>query len=113
MYFSTARSNINGPVTGAATVLGAPAPNTDWLFAEGYTGTNFHEYLVLANFNTTPATATLKLEYSNGAVDTRMVPVLPLSQFIFDVNTASTLFGQGTPEVSAEVTANAPIVVQR
>ncbi len=113
MYFSTSRSNINGAVTGAATLVGAPAPNTDWLFAEGYTGTNFHEYLVLANFNSTPATATVKLEYSNGTVDTRMVPVPPLGQFLFDVNMASTIFGQGTPEVSAEVTADAPIVVQR
>jgi hypothetical protein len=113
MYFSTARSNINGPVTGAATLVGAPAPNTDWLFAEGYTGTNFHEYLVLANFNSTPATATIKLEYSNGAVNTRTVPVPALSQFLFDVNMASALFAQSTPEVSAEVTADAPIVAQR
>ncbi len=113
MYFSTSRSNINGPVTGAATLVGTQAPDTDWLFAEGYTGPNFHEYLVLANFNSTPTTATVKLEYGNGNVDTRMVPVPALSQFLFDVNMASTIFGQGTPEVSAEVTASAPIVVQR
>ena len=114
MYFSTARSNINGPVTGAATVVGASAPKADWLFAEGYTGPNFHDYLVLANFDPAKtATATVKLEYSNGAVDPVTVPVAPRSQFIFDVNAFSARFAQSTPEVSAEVTADAPIVAQR
>ena len=42
-YFSTARSNISGPVTGAMTVVGTAAPNTDWLFAEGYTASSLHE----------------------------------------------------------------------
>ena len=50
-YFSTSRSNISGPVTGAASVVGTQSPGKDWLFAEGYTGTNFHEYIVLANFD--------------------------------------------------------------
>ena len=87
MYFSTARANISGPVTGAATVVGAPATGTDWLFAEGYTGANFHEYLVLANFDPLlTATATVKLEYSNGAVNSTTVTVAPQSQSIFDVN---------------------------
>ena len=114
MYFTTARSNISGPVTGAATVVGAQAPGTDWLFAEGYTGANFHEYLVLANFNaTTPANVTIKLEYSNGAVNPVTVVVAPLSQYIFDVNAASTAFAQSTTELSAEITSDSPIVAQR
>jgi len=114
MYFTTARSNISGPVTGAATVVGAQAPGSDWLFAEGYTGANFHEYLVLANYNaTTPANATVKLEYSNGAVDPLTVTVAPLSQYIFDVNAASAAFAQSTTELSAEVTSDSPIVAQR
>ena len=114
MYFTTARSNISGPVTGAASVVGAQAPGTDWLFAEGYTGANFHEYLTLANFNaTTPANVTIKLEYSNGAVNPVTVAVAPLSQFIFDVNAASTVFAQSTTELSAEITSDSPIVAQR
>jgi len=114
MYFTTARSNISGPITGAATVVGAQAPNTDWLFAEGYTGSNFHEYLVLANFDpNVTANATINLEYSNGTVNPTAVAVPPQSQLFFDVNAASAGFAQSTTEVSAEVTSSAPIVVQR
>ncbi len=114
MYFTTSRSNISGPVTGAATLVGAQAPNTDWLFAEGYTGVNFHQYFVLANFNaTTTANVTVKLEYSNGAVDPTTVSVPPLSQYIFDVNAASASFPQSTTELSAEITSDSPIVAQR
>jgi len=114
MYFTTARSNVSGPITGAATVVGAQAPNTDWLFAEGYTGPNFHEYLVLANFDpNVTANATINLEYSNGAVNPTTVAVPPQSQVFFDVNAASAGFAQSTPELSAEVTSSAPIVAQR
>src|SRR5436305_6267405 len=114
MYFTTARSNIAGPVTGAATVVGAQAPGTDWLFAEGYTGANFHEYLALANFTpTVTANVTVKLEYSNGAVNPTTVAVGPQSQYIFDVYAASAAFPQSTTELSAEITSDAPIVVQR
>src|SRR5260370_23181582 len=114
MYFTTARSNVSGPITGAATVVGAQAPNTDWLFAEGYTGPNFHEYLVLANFDpNVTANATINLEYSNGAVNPATVAVPPQCQPSFEVNAASAGFAQSTTEVSAEVTSSAPIVVQR
>ncbi len=116
MYFTTSRSNISGPVTGAATVVGAQAPGKDWLFAEGYTGINFHEYLVLANFDSTvTANATINLEYSNGAVNPQTVQVPPLSHVFFDVNAASdpNVFAQATTQVSAEVTSDAPIVAER
>ncbi len=116
MYFTTSRSNISGPVTGAATVVGAQAPGKDWLFAEGYTGINFHEYLVLANFDSTvTANATINLEYSNGAVNPQTVQVPPMSHVFFDVNAASgpNVFAQATTQVSAEVTSDAPIVAER
>ena len=116
MYFTTSRSNISGAVTGAATVVGAQAPGKDWLFAEGYTGFDFHEYLVLANFNSTvTANATINLEYSNGAVNPQTVQVPPMSQVFFDVNAASdpNVFAQATTQVSAEVTSDSPIVAER
>ena len=114
MYFSTARANISGPVTGAATVVGTQAPTTDWLFAEGYTGPNFHEYLVLANFDpAATANVTVKLEYSNGATNPTTVRVRPQSQYVFDVNMVSAGFAQSTPDLSAQVTSDVPIVAQR
>lgn len=114
MYFSTARSNISGPVTGAATLVGAQAPSTTWLFAEGYTAANFHEYLTLANFNATAtANVTVTLQFANGATDPTTVQVAPQSQYIFDVNRIAGGFAQATSEVSAQVTSDNPIVAQR
>src|SRR5205823_3218653 len=113
-YFSTARSNISGPVTGATTLVGTQTPGTDWLFAEGYTGANFQENLVLANFDpTATATATVKLEYSNGTVNPVTVTVPPQSQTFLNINNASASFPQSTAELSAEVTSDKPIVAQR
>lgn len=114
MYFTTSRGNISGPVTGAATVVGTQAPNKDWLFAEGYTGPNFHEYLTLANFDSSvTANVTVTLEYSNGQVNPTTVAVPPQSQYFFDVNAASASFPQSTAELSAEITSDSPIVAQR
>lgn len=114
MYFSTSRSNISGPVTGAATVVGTQSQGKDWLFAEGFTGTNFHEYLVLANFDRSkPANVTVNLEYSNGATNPTTFTVPPRSQYFFDVNRASASFAQSTTSVSAEVSSNLPVVAQR
>src|SRR5260370_13130739 len=113
MYFTTSRSNIGGPVTGEETVIGAQAPGKDWLFAEGFTGINFHEYLVLANFDpAVTANATINLEYGNGAVNPTTVQVPPMSHVFFDVNVASdpNVFAQATTQVSAEVPSDAPIV---
>jgi hypothetical protein len=48
-------NNVNGgnahSVSGASSVVGTQALKNDWLFAEGYTGSGFQEYLVLANFS--------------------------------------------------------------
>ncbi len=113
-YFSTSRSNISGPVTGANTVVGTPTLAQRWLFAEGYTGANFHEYLVLANFDSSAtANVTINLEYSNGATNPVTVTIAPQAQYFFDVNRASAAFAQGTAAVSADVSSDIPIVAQR
>jgi subtilase family serine protease len=123
MYFSDTITTAGGLTTGAAsavaaTTLGSNA-GSDWLFAEGYTGTNFQEYLVLANFTATNATTTVKLEYTNGTVQSVPITVNALSQYYFDVNNASAhpVANCGcspTGSVSAEVTSpTASIVAER
>ena len=120
MYIKDTIPNAGGYTTGAVTGIGATTPGTDWLFAEGYTGSGFQEYYELANFGTNAATANIKLEYTNG--DTQTVPVtVPALGFTqFDVNNASLHPGtcipapcQVTNSVSAEVTSNTPIVAER
>src|SRR5207244_4545322 len=75
--------------TVAASEVGATAPCIDWLFAEGYTGANFQETMVLANFATTATTAHIKLEYSNSHTQTYNVTVPAFGQTYFDVNNAN------------------------
>ncbi len=120
MYVSALIAKAGGETTGAASEVGAVQPAADWLFAEGYTGTNFQEYLDLANFHTTTATATVKLEYTNGDVQTLTIYVSPYSFKQVDVNQANAQPGTCTPspcqvtsEVSAEVTSDISIVADR
>lgn len=121
MYFRDTIPTAGGVTTGAASEVGATAPGMDWLFAEGYTGTNFQETFVLANFGTTATTAHVKLEYSNGHTQSYDVMVAALGQTYFDVNNANahplgtcdTTPCQVTSASSAEITSDAPIVADR
>jgi len=121
-YFANYSSGNALHVTGSASVVGAPAPSTDWRFAEGYIGTGFQENLVLANFGTSPASATVVLEYDTGATLTHVYPIPAQEQVIVDVNAATaTHVGTCAPScalstaVSAEITtpAGTPIVAER
>jgi peptidoglycan/xylan/chitin deacetylase (PgdA/CDA1 family) len=116
-YFSANIPGAGGATTGAASLVGATNPGSDWLFAEGYTGPIFQEYLALANFTYNDDTAHIKLMYQNGSTQTINLTVKALSLSFFDVNYAYTHpqpGGTPTPEVSAEVTSDAPsLVVER
>jgi kumamolisin len=125
LYFKDFVPTAGGWTSGAASAVGATSlgsgSGSDWLFAEGYTGNgnNFQEYLVLANFTGSAASVNVKLEYTNGTVQTVPVTVNAESQYYFDVNNAYAHPQSGcgctpTPEVSAEVTAStASIVAER
>lgn len=121
LYFKDNIPTAGGAITGAASQVGATTPGTDWLFAEGYTGVNFQEYFVLANFGASAANASIKLEYTNGSTQTLTAVVPALGQFTVDVNAAYT-HPTGTclptpcvttASVSAEITSNNPIVADR
>jgi hypothetical protein len=51
-------------IDGGHTALGTATPRTAWLFAEGYTGTGFDEYLTLLNPN--PTAANIRITYYLG-----------------------------------------------
>jgi peptidoglycan/xylan/chitin deacetylase (PgdA/CDA1 family) len=114
LYFSANIPAAGGATTGAASVVGTTGPGSDWLFAEGYTGTNFQEYLTLANFTYASASAKVKLLYTNGTSQTVSVTIPSLSFLNFDVNYASAHPLPGskpTTSVAAEVTASTPSIV--
>jgi hypothetical protein len=124
-YFNNFSYGNAHNVSGSATVVGAPAPANDWRFAEGYIGGQFQENLILANFGTTPANATVVLEYDNGSTLTNTYPISAEDSITLDVNFATNNpSGSGvcspTPcslsqSVSAEITTSAgsKIVAER
>src|SRR5947209_3120529 len=81
VYFA----GVNG-VSGAYDVVGAPKSASDWLFAEGYTGAGYQEFLTIANpdsANTAAVTVTLKS--SSGATNASTITLGPKSQAIWSV----------------------------
>lgn len=120
-YFYGVNEGNAGTIYGATTVVGSQTTASDWLFAEGYTGGHFQEYLVLGNTGNSAANVLIKLEYQGGHTQTLAATVAPLSQLIVNVNqlytsptgTCDTSPCRLTPEVSAEIRSNTPIVAQR
>jgi hypothetical protein len=108
-------TNVNG-ISGAYDLVGAQQTGSDWLFAEGYTGSGYQEYLTMANLDAANSAAvTITLKSGTGATKATQLSLGPQSQIIWNVNTANAFPGS-TPEVSAEVTAASSgpgIVVQR
>ncbi len=121
-YMHNVQAEVAGTVSSAASVVGAQTLSSDWLFAEGYTGGQTQENLLLSNLTNSDTTATVTLEYQNTHHQTLTVPVPAYSQVPVDVNSANTqptgtcdvIPCVTTPEVSAEVTAtSASLVVER
>jgi hypothetical protein len=102
-------------------VVGIQNPAQDFLFAEGYTGGQFQENLVLANFNQSQVSANVILEFANGHTQTVPATIGQQSQTFLNVNQAvANHLGtcdinpcQPTPQVSMEVQASGPIVAER
>ena len=118
-YFNNISIGNAQHVSGAASVIGAPAQSTDWRFAEGYTGGGFQENLLLANFGTASASATVVLEYDNGSTLTNKYTINAHDLMSVDVN-ANTNHPTGTcaplpcalsQSVSAEVTTSGGSIV--
>jgi hypothetical protein len=103
MYFTNARVWNGGH--GAAAV---PAPRTNWYVAEGSTGTFFTTFLLLANPNGSPTTATIRYLLPGGQIVTRTQALAPQSRTTINVNTVVP-----NTEVSMDVSAPLPIIVER
>jgi hypothetical protein len=120
-YFSNVHEGNAQTVSGASSVVGVQNPKSDWLFAEGYTGAGFQEYLVLANFGSSSTSASVTLEFSNGHTETVPESVPAQGQTFVDVNAAianhlgscDTNPCQPTSDVSLEVTSGSNIIAQR
>ncbi len=78
---------------GAHTEHATAGADTTWYFAEGSQGF-FHTYLLLANPQTTPNTATVQYLIEGGAPITRTYPLAATSRFTVDVGADAALVNQ-------------------
>jgi hypothetical protein len=103
MYFNT-----QGRKGGHATI-GAPVPSQQWYLAEGFTGGQFDEYVLLLNPGDEAANIDVMFMRSDGMTVNRQVRMDPHSRYTIHVDEVESL---SASEVSTKVTSSSPIVVE-
>ncbi len=112
-YLYKVQEGIAGVISSAAAIVGAPRLSDDWLFAEGYTGGQTQENLLLTNLTSIATMSLVTLEYEHGHYQNVFIPVGAYMQVIVNVN-ALNAHPTGscdvspcitTPQVSAEVSS--------
>ncbi|MBN2027393.1 MAG: hypothetical protein JW854_11600 [Actinobacteria bacterium] len=103
MYFS-----YQGRKGGHAT-MGAASPESQWYLAEGYTGGEFDEYVLLLNPGDEAASVDVVFMRSDGVNVNRKIEMGPHSRFTIHVDEVGNL---ADAEVSTKVTSSTPIVVE-
>ena len=121
-YFTIPKNGAQGALASGNDEIGAAAPQANWDFAEGYTGTSnnqFLTYLDLANPGDTTANATLTLAVTNGTIP--LAPVIkqyavpPQSSITIELN--ALVCPQGVLycgySIGEHIASSQPIVVDR
>ena len=95
---------------GGHDVMGANANADTWFFAEGYTGSNFEEWLCIQNSGDTNANLTITY-YPEGGADpiTTKHTVTANTRLTIDVNTDA----GANMSISARVVSDQPVIVER
>ncbi len=98
---------FKGRRAGHATV-GVTAPSRTWYLAEGYTGEGFDEWILIQNPGDDQANINLFLRPESGSQVPVSFTVPPLARHTVHVNEIL-----GDAQVSAQVSASVPVVVER
>jgi len=104
MYF-----DFNGRDGGSAS-SGVPSPSRTWYLAEGYTGDSFDEFILFQNPSDVSTVAHVLFMCPDGKNLTRDYEIRPHSRFTLHVDDIPEL---SSAQVSAMVTSDEPIVVER
>jgi len=104
MYF-----NYNGAWDGGHVVPGANNSANTWVFADGYTGDNFNEWLCLQNPGTDTANVDITYYPTSGTPSTKPWTVPPNSRLTINVNDDA----GSNLEISTKVSSDKPIIAER
>ncbi|OFW59612.1 MAG: hypothetical protein A2V52_08170 [Actinobacteria bacterium RBG_19FT_COMBO_54_7] len=105
MYFNYEGSKKGGHVT-----IGATEPRDEWYLAEGYTGGDFDDYVLLLNPGDATANVDIVFMRPDGIEVNRQLSLQAHSRFTIHVDELSQL---ESTEVSTKITSDNPIVVER
>ena len=94
--------------TGGSDAVGASDPSREWYFAEGYTGGDFDEWLLMVNPGNQDVTATASFQRSDGVIFESKLTVAANSRASLHVDEIP---GLEDAQVSATITASAPGLV--
>ncbi|RIK10624.1 MAG: hypothetical protein DCC49_02940 [Acidobacteria bacterium] len=107
MYFG-ADPVLGTAAFGGHVTLGATSPANTWLFAEGYTGPGFVEWLTLQNPNGSASTATITYAFSSGPPLVKVYPLPANSRTTLRVNDE---IGAPGRDVSVRIDVTGPPIV--
>jgi len=97
-------------IYGSHAETAAPSPSTTWFLAEGSTVLDFDLFYLLQNPQATPTHTTVRFLLPSGTTITRTYDLAPGSRTTIYVNQIA---GLEETDVSGDITADAPIVVER
>ena len=100
----------DGAIDGSHAETSTAAPSLTWFLAEGSTVLGFDLFYLLQNPQATTTHATVRYLLPSGTVVTRTYDLAPGSRTTIAVNQIA---GLGETDVSGDITADAPIVVER
>lgn len=95
---------------GGSNSVGVPGPQKTWYLAEGFTGGEFDEYVLIQNPNAYPVIARATFMKGSGLSEEKEYQVGALSRYTIHVNEIAELMDS---EVSVKVECNDPIIVER
>lgn len=107
MYFG-ADPVLGTAAFGGHVTLGATSPSNTWLFAEGYTGPGFVEWLTLQNPNGGPTSATITYAFASGPPLVKIYPLAANSRTTLRVNDE---IGAPGRDVSVRIDVTGPPIV--
>jgi hypothetical protein len=95
---------------GGSDASAVPAPAKYWYLAEGYTGGNFDEYVLIMNPNDDKVTVDVSYLLPDGRIAPASYTVEPRSRYTIHVNSVP---GLSSTEVSTALTGSEPIICER